>query len=199
MIPLKTRLQHYYIEDKMNIGSGPHNHYMPLYTTTRIEKIGDTYFYYGFIKDHGYYNINSYNQLYDTLKGNDNNIRRFSKANVSLLPGYMWNPLSGDPLLMLAINHINWYDADYRAKTKHFRLYLSTSLVTSEQYKNLWKNIQKNYLPYFHENRIPVIITTSKGILRETMNDGITLKFRHHSEETNAIEAIRSSYGQTSQ
>lgn len=177
--------------DEEKIGVSEFNMYRPYFTLNSSRWFDDHEEYYhhiDFLKLHSNVRVNLYRRVIASL-GNSYPVI-FEKTNSLIIPGAIFHMYTEEPLLMLSYENIPtqthiderlpvWpFNSDGTPDFKKFLLYINKDLTELEVYKNLWKKLEKEYLPYFKKENIPVMITSSERIMSDNFDDGLNYNDR---------------------
>ena len=180
-----------YVYDEQRIGVSDFNMYRPYFTLNFSHwLIGGAEYYYNidFLRASFSSKVNIYKRVINTLIYGSCVV--FEKTNSLILPGTIFDLHSQAPLLMLSYKNlptqhqletqtsVDPFNSSGTPKFKEFLLYINKDLTDLEKHKNLWNRLQKEYLPYFKKENVPIMITSGERIMSDNFDDGLNYNER---------------------
>lgn len=180
-----------YTPDENKIGVSEFNIYRPYFTQSSRHWFPDGsefYHHIDFLTASRSPKVNLYRRVISSLIHGYPVI--FEKTNSLIIPGAIFHVHTEEPLLMLSYENIPtqhqvdnivsyWpYNSEGIPEFKKFLLYINKDLTELEVYKNLWRRLEKEYLPYFKKHDIPIMITSSERIMSDNFDDGLNYNER---------------------
>ena len=91
-------------------------------------------------------------------------------------------------LLCLCTKSRNIFDKEGELITSNLKLFVSNELINNSIYKNVFRQLNKEYIDFFYKNDIDVVFTTSKKIQNSIFGNHFKLEFKNINELNNHLK-----------
>jgi len=178
------------------IGTTDASEYYPFYSlfnssnngNPSTEIVDNIFLYYKHknpIKVRHYYDINTYSQLFSSMKSDARiSVFRFildgRYYKIASSRGYLSD--KDDNILLILCTNSRSVNAEGEIDTQNLKLFVSTEFQDNEIYKNIYKRVYREYIQYCYVNNIDVVFSTSEKIEEQVFNNNFELKFNNLTE-----------------